>query len=139
MNQRTISRFVGNYGMAAVLILLCAYYAWATLKRQNLSGRRGAEACLAQITKGTPAPKSVLIVAGTSPQDVEFAQHLARRLLDAGVEMPTIAGGEPRLTRQALQAMSGTGHSPAVIAATEECAVWLPNVLERTPALSSAR
>lgn len=139
MNQRTLSRFVGNYGMAAVLILLCAYYAWATLKRQNLSGRRGAEACFNQITKGAPAPGSVVIVAGGSPQDGEFSRGLARRLREVGVSTVITAGSEPRLARQALQSMLEAGRPPPIVAATEECAVWLPNVLQRMPALSSTR
>jgi ribose transport system permease protein len=137
MNQRAISRLVGNYGMAVVLVLLCAYYAWATLQRQNLSGPRGAEACATQILERAPAPKSVLIVAGGSPQDVEFSRDLARRLREAGVDTVTTAGGEPRLARQALQSVVDAGKPPAVVAATEECAVWLPNVLQRMPALSS--
>jgi ribose transport system permease protein len=140
MNQRTLTRFIGHYGMAAVLILLCAYYAWATWKRQNLSGHRGAAVCAAQIVNGASTPKSVLIVAGGGPQDAAFSEDLARRLREAGVAtVTTVAGGEPRPTRQALQSMLDAGHPPAVVAATEECAVWLPNVLERMPQLSSTR
>jgi len=137
MNPRTISRLVGNYGMAAVLILLCAYFSWATLQRQNLSGRRGAEACFMQIVQGA-VPKGVVIVAGAAPQDAEFAEDLARRLHDAGVETVTAAGGEPRLARQALQSLVDAGRPPSYVAATEDCAVWLPHVFERMPALASA-
>src|SRR6266566_4778277 len=137
MNQRTISRFVGNYGMAAVLLLLCAYYSYATLQRQNLTGHRGAEACFKQIVKSNAPPKNILIVAGNAPQDAEFSQDLTRRLGAAGVPTITTAGGEPRLARQALQSMLDSGHPPAIIAATEECSIWLPNVLQRLPQLSS--
>jgi ribose transport system permease protein len=134
MTQRMIRRFAGSYGMSIVLLLLCAYYSWATLQRQNLGGRAGAEACASRILK--TIPRGVLIVAGAASQDTEFSQDLSRRLREAGVGTVATSGGEPRLARQALQSLQTAGQPPSVIAATEECAVWLPRVLERLPELS---
>ena len=40
MSRNVGSRFIGSYGMSAVLFLLCAYYSWATLRTQPATGRR---------------------------------------------------------------------------------------------------
>ncbi len=134
--QRTLSRLIGSYGMAIVLLLLCAYYAWATLQTQPLSGKRAAKACAVQIVSGRNTSKDILIVAGVAPSDVAFAKDLEQRLHQAGLANVATAPGEPPLARRALQEMLNAGHPPTAIAATEDCASWLPGVLSQMPALA---
>jgi ribose transport system permease protein len=137
MAQRAVSRFIANYGMGFVLLLLCAYYAWATLQRQPLTGDPAAKACAVQILKGQTTPTGVLIIAGVASGDQTFASALSRRLRAAGVGMVDTVGGEPRLARQALQSMLAAGRPPTAIAATEDCASWLPGILAQMPAMAT--
>src|SRR5687768_7389754 len=119
MNRAAISRLISNYGMAAVLLLLCVYYSWATLQQHHPAG---ADQVFDKLVSGGPQPARVLIVAGANQEDRQFVQRMKQRLETAGVGNIRMAGGEPPLARKALEEMIAAGGSPEVIVATGDTA-----------------
>jgi ribose transport system permease protein len=109
--------------MAVVLLLLCIYFSYATLSRQELSGASAAQAIARQLPKG-----KILIVAGPSAENREFAEALRQYSSEARIE------SDPPSVRAALEEMIKSNSPPAGIAATESASKWLPNVIDRIPA-----
>ena len=136
MHRQSLSRWFSHYGMALVLLLLCAYFAWATLQEQQLVGGPAAQATAAQILRGT-RPASVLIVATASSEDQQFAQALEQRLGAEGIASVQRVEAQPPVVRKMCQTLIDAGAPPQTIAATESAAVWLPNVLQRFPQLKT--
>jgi ribose transport system permease protein len=132
MANRTISHLLSNYGMAIVLLLLCIYYSWATLQRQDLSGEKAADA-IAQKISSTEAKSLPLVVAGISPEETKFVEALRQKLPVARVEH------DPPSVRAALEQMIARGQAPTLIVCSEETAKWVPNVTARFPPLANTR
>jgi ribose transport system permease protein len=137
----TLSRFFSNYGMLAVLLLLCAYYSWATLREQQPRGAAAGEALAAQVVDAVAAPSSVLIVARDTDDDRRFVERLEAGLAKGGL---TIAGkvlGEPRDARAELTRLAAAGTRFDVIATTPAAARWTvyEKVAEANPALGKPR
>jgi ribose transport system permease protein len=127
MARRAIGRLIGNYGMALVLLLLCVYYSWATMQTRQLSGAAAVEEVVGRVKSGK-ANSVVLVVAGVSAEDEQFAAGIKQRVSVERVER------DPPSTRAAVLEMIGQRRRPDFIVATESTAKWLPNVVERIPA-----
>src|SRR5258706_1366328 len=131
MNRREILRLLTNYGMGIVLLLLCIYYSSATIQTRQLSGADAVENVAKKITSANTKPIIVLI-AGISPDDREFAQLIAKKLsIDA-------TANDPPSARAMIQQLIATNRTPDFIIVTEDTAKWLPKVLERIPAAKNA-
>src|SRR6266571_2401823 len=98
MARRSVSHLLSNYGMAIVLLLLCMYYSWATLQRQDLSGEKAADA-VARKTSGSEANPIPLVVAGISPQEIVFVEMLRQKTWVGRIEH------DPSSVRAALEQM----------------------------------
>lgn len=128
-----VKRALANYGMAIVLLLLCAYYSWATLQRQRPAGKEAAAAVLSEVTSRTATTSRILIVARMVGRDQIFAEELTRLLAGKGYVSIQAIEGDPQAAREALTKLNGP---PAIIAATEEAAQWLEPMLLRLPELA---
>jgi ribose transport system permease protein len=113
-----------DYGMLLVLLLLGGYYAAATRAPQDPNGVEGAERLAAQMRAEFPSGASVLIVAGGSREDREFAQALEPRLAGAGFRPLATVAGEPREARRALERLAEAGARLDVIAGNRVSAAW---------------
>src|SRR5688500_2048544 len=80
--RSAVSRLASHYGMAGVLLLLCVYYSWATIRPQQATGEPAAQTLAAEVAAAAPQGARVLIVARQSPEDAAFADAL-QRLLEA--------------------------------------------------------
>jgi ribose transport system permease protein len=127
MTRRGISRLLSDYGMALVLLLLCIYYSWATLRTRQLSGAEAADDVAKKVTS-TKAKPNVVVVAGISQEDQLFAELIAKKLPVERV------ANDPSSARSMIQELVAAGRTPDFFIATEDTAKWLPNVLERIPA-----
>ena len=97
-----VKRALANYGMAIVLLLLCVYYSWATLQRQQPSGKEAATAVLSEVTSRAQPGARILIVARTVGRDQAFAEELTRLLVEKGYISIQAIEGEPQSAREAL-------------------------------------
>jgi len=123
--------FLSSYGMAVVLLLLCVYYSWATLKVQQPQGDAAAQTVVAQIAGAAPKGSAVLIVGSVSDEDEHFATGAAQRLQSGGYQVVGTVLGDPVMVRQALLDAQKKGTALSAIATTSACASW--TVLEDLP------
>jgi ribose transport system permease protein len=141
--RRAIANLVSDYGMLLVLLLLCGYYSAATWSPQDPSGEEGARRLASELRTAFKPGTRVLVAAGASREDREFASVLGRQLGDAGFRVLAEAAGEPREARRALERLSRGGAGLEVIAGNRASASWLLFSSERLradfPSLAGAR
>jgi ribose transport system permease protein len=126
MNRRTISRLLSNYGMGVVLLLLCIYYSWATIQTRQLSGADAVDDVAKKMTTTNPKP-IIILIAGLSPDDREFAQLIGKKFSISGT------ANDPPSARGMIQEMIAAGRAPDFVVVTEDTVKWVPKVLERIP------
>lgn len=125
--------------MAGVLLLLCAYYSWATLQRQQPTGQAAGDA-VAKLATQTLSPSSnILIVAGESEEDHRFAAAAEDSFKHSGYQDVTRAEGDPPTIRKALEAFAQTNRPLAAIATTESLAARLEPIISKFPTISRAK
>ncbi len=115
------SRFVTDYGMIFVLVLLCGYFSWATYGVHAPDGAAAGEQVARKIQQAKSADARVLIVAGESNADAAFADE-ARKVLGASV-IATIKG-QPADLREQLQKIVDRGERLDAIAASRTASSW---------------
>jgi len=124
--------------MAGVLVLLCVFFAVATLREQHPTGAAATASLAAPLQRlNLPPGASVLVVARDSEEDRAFASS-AQALLQQTLRVEVVSAvGDPREARRALEAMASSGKSLAAIVTTPECANWpvLADLSNRFPAL----
>jgi ribose transport system permease protein len=132
-----VARFLSDYGIIFVLLLLCAYYSWATYGVQQTGGRGGGEQLASQIVQRFGPRARVLIAARDTQEDSEFATALEERLTAAGATVVETVKGQPVDAREALERAAAKGGLDAV-AANEAVAAWavFENLGTKFPALS---
>lgn len=133
--RQKLARLASQYGMLAVLLLLCVYYSIATLSEQQLSGVDAARQIAGQI----PGGRSVLLVARSGEQDRSFLEELESRLRQSHVRVVDRVEGEPRDLRVVLERLAAQQQALDAIATTADCAGWtlVKSLPERFPALGT--
>lgn len=101
------TRFLAQYGMLFVLLLLCAFFSLATLRSQHPAGAEAARAlepAIVAVTApgGAHAGAAILIAARAGEADVRFARELSRRLAARGRPAAAVVTGDPAALREAL-------------------------------------
>lgn len=137
MVQRFLTKCLNEYGMFVVLVLLCVYYSWATIKHSRVDDAEGGLDCAKQVLSRSPIPKTIAIVTGTTSQDRQFTQRITDQLQSAGLSAITTIAGEPKLVRSGLQQMIADQTPPEVIVCTDQENPSLQRVLAGLPAISS--
>jgi ribose transport system permease protein len=132
-----LGRLVSDYGMALVLLLLCALFSALTLGEQDPEGAAGAEQLGEIVARRVPRGGRVLIVVGTSRQDDEFANVLRHRLEAAGIDVAAEVRGTPADARRELEALAAQRRHLDAIAATPTTSRWpvLEDVGRRFPGM----
>src|SRR5438067_5248548 len=110
-----MARFLSDYGMLLVLVLLCGYYSYATYAEQDPTGVAGGEQLAQAILSHAGKAAKVLIVARDTSEDAAFADTLARRLGEAGLTVVATVKGQPADARAALQRIASSGGKLDVI------------------------
>jgi ribose transport system permease protein len=136
-----LKRLSSDYGMAGVLVLLCAYYSWATYTTHEPRGEAAAPVLADQIARSAPKAANVLIVGRATEEDARFAETLEARLKADGLNVVGKVLGDPRAARQALQKYDTERTGLAAIATTPECAAWtvFEGIGEKYPNLGRPR
>jgi len=136
--SKTLSRFISNYGMFFVLVLLCLFFSWATLSEQHPEGIKAARILARELAKEKNQQKSVLILARQNQQDLQFAQSLEKLLREAGLSSVKMATGEPADIRKEIQEILQNREPVDIIATTESYAPAAQRIRENFPQLISA-
>ncbi|MBM3840913.1 MAG: ABC transporter permease [Verrucomicrobia bacterium] len=127
--------------MLGVLLLLCAYYSWATYEVQHPTGESGGEQLAAEILQSLSANGRVLVVTGEGKEDTAFASALEARLRASGMADIETVRGQPSDARQALERIANSGSRLDVIACNSSAAAWsvFEDLAQKFPPLASAR
>lgn len=119
------SRFLADYGMIFVLLLLCAFFSVVTYSEQSPTGASAAKQVGAAIAGQFGKTPRVLIAASDQPDDAVFAGELERALTASGAQVLAVVKGEPKNARAALQKIAASGSKVDAIACTQVTGAWL--------------
>ena len=135
------SRFLTDYGMVFVLLLLCVYYSLVTLTEQYAGGTSGGEALARKILREQGPEAKVVIIAGTGRDDVPFAETLQTDLTRAGVTVLARVKGPPSEARKVLQKIAQGPDKPDVLAVSHLSSRWalLEHLDSRCPGLGPVK
>ena len=122
---RLMYRFLTDYGMVFVLVILCAFFSAATYSEQSPTGESAARQVASTLAAQFGQSPRVLIVARGQADDALFATTLEAALESSGVKVLAVVKGEPQDARTALQKISSSGGSLDAIACTRTTAGWL--------------
>lgn len=119
------SRFLADYGMIFVLLLLCAFFSVVTYTDQSPIGEAAAKQVLVSIGEQFGKTPRVLVVASDQPGDDAFAAKLERDLVASGATVVAVVKGAPKDAREALQKSNAAGGRLDAIACTQVTGAWL--------------
>jgi ribose transport system permease protein len=134
-----LTRFLSDYGMVFVLLLLCAYFSAVTLAQQQPGGASGGGALARDVVGRFGPGAKVVIVVGHGREDGPFADALAKGLQGAGATVLARVQGHPRDARRELQKIAEGANRPDVIVASPSAGRWVlhEQVGEKLPALGA--
>jgi ribose transport system permease protein len=112
------SRFLADYGMVLVLLLLCAFFSVVTMKEQWPSGEAGARQVVESINEKYSKTARVIVVASTQSGDPEFADAFEREFTAAGGKVLAVVKGDPKDARESLAKLNAAGEKVDAIAST---------------------
>ena len=110
------------FGMPAVLVVLCAFFTWATWTVEAPSGREGGEAVAREILARNPQPTLVLVATAEDPQAEAFTAGVR-----SGLPKETsvrLLPGPPPAVRAYFEQHAHERTGPIIVAATPEVARW---------------
>ena len=129
-------RIFSDYGMLAILLLLCLLFSIMTIREQHPVGARAAEKLLGQLQEN-PLTGAILIIAQPNDQDKAFAEALTGsfqgRLATFSIH------GDPAAIRNALISMQDTTSNIAAVITTESYAPSVSSIIAQFPSLAQAR
>ena len=123
--KHSLARFLADYGMIFVLLLLCGFFSVVTYSEQSPTGEAAAKQVFAGVVGQFGKTARVLIAASDQPEDAVFVRQLERELTAANSTIIAIVKGEPRQAREALQRIATTGEKLDAIACTQLTGAWL--------------
>ena len=126
--QKTISPFFSDYGMLLVLLLLCAFFSFLTLKEQDPTGAAAGQQ-VANLITSQKTDAGVLIVTRPTAEDREFSDAAEAQLESNGADVLAVVNGQPADVRKAIEEIQAEGKTIDAIAANAVTAKW--NVYDR--------
>ena len=131
------TRVVREYGMLAVLLLLCVFFSVLTITEQHPAGIEAASALSNRLSLSASPHARVLIVCRNTPEDSLFARALRDGLIQRGFTFAGIIAGEPTVIRERLVALSDSTLRVQVIAAPQPLAPVIDAVIHELPTLAA--
>lgn len=123
--KKIFSRFLSDYGMIFVLLLLCGFFSVVTISDQSPTGEAAANQVAESITEQFGKTPRVLIAVGEQPGDAEFAASLERSLAASGAQVLATAKGQPPAAREALVKLNTAGEKVDAVACTQVTGAWI--------------
>jgi ribose transport system permease protein len=116
-------KFISKSGVVFVLVLLCAYYSFATLNPQHPADAVTGRKLASFITRQMPNA-GVLIVVRDSADDRAFAASIQQSLEVAGIKPLGVVAGEPRDIVVELRRLGASATKLDAIVTHHACAQW---------------
>ena len=136
-----LNRMMSDYGMAAVLLLLCVIFSVVTIKPQHPTGADAARRLSSGVGDQFDQQSAVLVVAGTSAEDVEFVDELRKKFARQQIDVLDHVNGNPSEVRRALERIVASGRSIDIVACNNTVATWslVENLGDRFPSLATTQ
>ncbi|MEZ6063168.1 MAG: ABC transporter permease [Planctomycetaceae bacterium] len=117
-------RFVRDYGMVFVLLLLCALFTGLTLNDQNPGGTEAGTELARTILARYGSSARVIIATRDTSEDRGFAAAVEQTLTAEGATVLANVNGSPGDVRAAIQNALADGGNIDAIAANDAAAKW---------------
>lgn len=130
-------RFLTDYGMLVVLLLLAALFSALTIAQQHPTGVGAADDLAKRIAKEFGTDAAVLIVLRDTTSDRDFGAAAADSLKSDGLEVVAQVHGGPADARAAIEKLLAAGKTPNVLLANNVTAKW--NVYDRYPEIGASK
>ena len=118
-----IRRFILDYGIIFVLLLLCVYYSFATLKQQFPVGKDAAIAAVKQAISAHGKDAHYVVATGLGQEQENYSAEVMTQLRQAQVTSVDAVKGHPPDVRKALEQLK-TQHSVDVLVVSKEASAW---------------
>ncbi len=131
------SRFLRDYGMLAVLLVLGGLFALLTIREQHPTGAAAGKEIAKQFSEQTGTNKSVLIVARGTSEDRAFSEVASDELQKLGISVLATVNGSPSDVRTAVEKIESSGKRIDVLITNDVTAKW--SVYDRFASLENAK
>lgn len=113
------SRFLSEYGMILVLLILCVYFSLSTIQEQYPEGEAAADDVSQSIFSLVDKKSSVLIAGKNTSEERAFVENLKIRLNSEGYTSVLTVAGDPAAVRKKMEEAAAEGKTIGAIASTE--------------------
>jgi len=136
-----MQRFLSDYGMVVILLVLCTALSVATLAEQVGAGAPAGEELAQEVLRQFGPKARVVIVGGEGREDGPFADEAARVLQTESATVVARVQGSPRAARLALEKLAQDGVKVNAIVASARAGRWavLENVQSKYPGLGPVK
>jgi ribose transport system permease protein len=138
-SESGLSRFIRDYGMLGVLILLCILFSILTLQEQYLTGSQAAEALFKTISADNAGAGGLVIVARETRDDSLFASTLKALAEQQGFRVAGVIAGDPSAIRAGLERLADSSIAVRTIATTQGNVPVVQSMQKQLPQLHEAR
>lgn len=119
------SRFISDYGMIFVLLLLIVLFSALTIAEQNPTGVDAGRQVATRIVDRYGDSAGVIIVTRDTVDDRVFAEAIEARLADLGPTVLATVHGSPADARQAIEGILARNESIDAVAANSATSNWV--------------
>jgi len=138
LKLRTGLNWLAERGSIVVLILLCAWYSFATLSEQHPNTPEAGREVAASILEQHGGNARVLIITRETLQDRAFAAALEQTLTAAGATVTERIHGAPADARAALERAAENDQPLTAIAVNQAASEWGPLQPDRLQRLAES-
>jgi len=131
-----LSRFISQYGMLGVLILLAALFSVLTLQEQHPAGEAGAQALMSELRPKLDRRDVHIVVARGGEQDLRFTRAVAFQLEQSHIRPTAVVNGDPSALRAALAGLAEPLPARIVVATDHTFAPVVRTVAASLPQLA---
>ncbi len=135
MATNKIGRFISNYGMLGILVLLCVLFSILTMSEQHPTGKAAARLLLSDLA-ATPTSTQIIIIGQNNATDREFGDSLLSALSAAGRVGVTIYGDPESIRQQLLSSADST--EPCHLFVSTSASPVVRSIIASVPHLASA-
>jgi ribose transport system permease protein len=129
----SLSHLLSEYGMVAVLLLLCVCCTLGTIEEQRPDGSQAAKIVATRITNSLDKDAGIVILA----EDREYTNRLAEILDSQGFRVEEKSDADTRTMRKVLQRLIDEGVTIDLIATNERGRLMAEDVKSESAALSN--
>lgn len=119
-----MSKILQDYGMVLVLLALCIFFTFVTLKKQPQEGRTAANNVFELVRQQTDPTDMVLVVSSNEVASKATAGLIATKLNEAGYSYLREISGSPQDVRAVLDELQTQSSVPVAICVSGKEANW---------------